>query len=158
MALAYNNTYVAVVADVAVDVISGRINVRRLSIAHDCGLIINPDGVRNQIEGNLVQATSRSLLEEVKWDGSRVISLDWSSYPILKFPDVPELRISLINRPDVRSTGAGEPASMPVAAAVGNAVFDAAGARLRQGPAVASSSIPPPKGLTWAHIFSDQSL
>jgi nicotinate dehydrogenase subunit B len=134
IAMAFNNTYVAAVADVAVDVTSGSIRVQRLCLAHDCGLVINPDGVRNQIEGNLVQATSRSLLEEVKWDGSRVTSVDWRSYPILRFPDVPELSISLISRPDVPSTGAGEPATMPVAAAIANAVFDAVGARLRQGP------------------------
>jgi nicotinate dehydrogenase subunit B len=134
IAHALNNTYVAAVADVDVDVASGKIRVRRLSLAHDCGMIINPDGMRNQIEGNLIQATSRSLLEEVKWDRARVTSTDWRRYPILKFPDVPELRISLIDNPGTPSTGAGEPATMPVAAAIANAVFDAVGARLRQGP------------------------
>jgi CO/xanthine dehydrogenase Mo-binding subunit len=133
MATALNNTYVAAVAEVEVDT-TGQIHVRRISVAHDCGLIINPDGLRNQIEGNLIQATSRALLEEVKWEGSRVITVDWLSYPILRFPDVPEARIALINRPEVRSTGAGEPASMPVGAAIANAVFDATGARLRQAP------------------------
>jgi CO/xanthine dehydrogenase Mo-binding subunit len=133
MATALNNTYVAAVAEVEVDT-TGQIHVHRISVAHDCGLIINPDGLRNQIEGNLIQATSRALLEEVKWEGSRVITVDWLSYPILRFPDVPDVRIALINRPEVRSTGAGEPASMPVGAAIANAVFDATGARLRQAP------------------------
>jgi Molybdopterin-binding domain of aldehyde dehydrogenase len=108
IATAVNNTYVAAIAEVEVDA-SGQIHVRRISVAHDCGLIINPDGLRNQIEGNLTQATSRALLEEVKWDASRVTSVDWLSYPILRFPDVPDARLALINRPEVRSTGAGEP-------------------------------------------------
>jgi CO/xanthine dehydrogenase Mo-binding subunit len=133
IAIALNNTYVAAVAEAEVDE-AGRVRVHRISIAHDCGLIINPDGLRNQIEGNLLQATSRALLEEVKWDASRVTSVDWASYPILRFTDIPETRIALINRPEVRPTGAGEPASMPVAAAIANAVFDATGARLRQAP------------------------
>jgi CO/xanthine dehydrogenase Mo-binding subunit len=134
IAHALNNTYVAAVADVDVDTMSGRIRVRRLCLAHDCGLVINPDGLRNQIEGNLVQATSRSLFEKVRWDNTRVTSTDWRTYPILKFPDVPYLRISLIDNPSTRSTGAGEPATLPVAAAIANAVFDATGARLRHGP------------------------
>ncbi len=134
IATAFSNTYVAAVADVTVDIGSGKLRVDRLCVAHDCGLIINPDGLRNQIEGNLIQATSRALLEEVKWDRSRVTSVDWLTYPILKFPEIPELRVALIDRPEVRSSGAGEAATMPIAAAIGNAIFDAVGIRLRQGP------------------------
>jgi nicotinate dehydrogenase subunit B len=126
-------TYAAAVAEVAVDR-NGRIRVMRLSIAHDCGLIVNPDGLTNQIEGNLLQAMSRSLFEQVQWDQSGVTSLDWISYPILRFPDVPDVQISLINRPDVDPSGAGERATMPIGAAIANAVFDAVGARIRHGP------------------------
>jgi CO/xanthine dehydrogenase Mo-binding subunit len=131
-------TYAVVVAEVEVTPATGRIRVTRIYVAHDCGLIVNPDGLKNQIEGNAIQATSRSLLEEVKWDDKRVTSLDWLSYPILRFPDVPEVSISLIDRKDVASTGAGEATTYPTAAAIGNAVFDATGVRLRQGPFTAS--------------------
>jgi nicotinate dehydrogenase subunit B len=134
VAQASYNTYVAAVADVDVDSASGEIHVRRIYMAHDCGMIVNPDGLRSQIEGNLIQAASRSLLEEVKWDSAKVTSVDWSTYPILKFPAIPELRISLIDNPDTASSGAGEAATMPVGAAIANAVFDAVGARLRRGP------------------------
>jgi CO/xanthine dehydrogenase Mo-binding subunit len=127
-------TYVAIVAEVAVNTETGEVRVTRVNVAHDCGLIVNPDGLKNQIEGNVVQSTSRSLLEEVKWDESRVTSVDWQSYPILRFPDVPDVQITLINRPEVASTGAGEATSYPMAAAIGNAIFDATGARLRRGP------------------------
>ncbi len=130
-------TYAAIVAEVEVNPASGQIRVTKINVAHDCGLIVNPDGLRNQIEGNAVQGTSRTLLEEVKWDDKRVTSLDWLSYPILRFPDVPEVAIELINRPDVPATGAGEATTYPIAAAIGNAVFDATGVRLRQGPLTA---------------------
>jgi nicotinate dehydrogenase subunit B len=104
-------------------------------VAHDCGLVVNPDGVRNQIEGNVVQTLSRALFEEVKFDRHAVTALDWASYPILRFGDAPdEIRIALINRPDQPSLGAGEPAAAPVFAAVANAIFDATGARLRAVP------------------------
>jgi nicotinate dehydrogenase subunit B len=77
---------------------------------------------------------SRALFEEVGFDANGVTSLDWDSYPILRFRDVPDLEIVLINRPDVASLGAGEPATIPLAAAIGNAIFDATGLRLREGP------------------------
>ncbi|MDB5555844.1 MAG: molybdopterin-binding domain of aldehyde dehydrogenase family protein, partial [Rhizobium sp.] len=134
VALGLNNTYVAAVAEVIVNLSTGEIKVARLSLAHDCGLIINPDGVKSQIEGNLVQATSRTLFEEVTWDESKITSTDWASYRISKFGEVPETRVSLIDRPSLPSTGAGEPASLPVGAAIGNAVFDAIGIRMRQVP------------------------
>ncbi|MDB5729296.1 MAG: putative isoquinoline 1-oxidoreductase subunit beta IorB, molybdoprotein [Noviherbaspirillum sp.] len=134
VALYGENTFVAVVAEVAVNGATGEVRVSRVHVAHDCGLIINPDGLKNQIEGNVVQSTSRCMLEQVTWDGAGVTSLDWQSYPILRFPDVPDVRITLINRPDVPATGGGEGTTYPMAAAIGNAVFDATGARLRQGP------------------------
>jgi nicotinate dehydrogenase subunit B len=96
--------------------------------------IINPAALKNQIEGNILQTLSRALFEEVTYDRSRVTSVDWASYPILTFPDVPELAIEMIDRPEQPPLGAGEAASAPVAAALGNAVFDATGARLRTVP------------------------
>jgi CO/xanthine dehydrogenase Mo-binding subunit len=127
--------YAAVVVQVRVDRASRRVRVERVAVAHDCGLIVNPGGLRNQIEGNIVQTLSRALLEDVKFDSSKVTSLDWTGYPILRFSDMPqEIAITLINRPDQPSLGAGEPAASPVMAAVANAIFDATGARLRSVP------------------------
>jgi len=133
----YDNAgaYVGLVLEVRVDRASGKVRVERVYAAHDCGLVVNPDGVRNQIEGNVIQALSRALLEEVRFDRQAVTSLDWASYPILRFSDVPdEIAISLIDRRDQPSLGAGEPATSPVFAAVANAIFDATGARLRSIP------------------------
>jgi nicotinate dehydrogenase subunit B len=127
--------YAAIALQVVVDRASGKVSVERVAAAHDCGLIVNPDGLKNQIEGNIVQTLSRALLEEVKFDTAKVTSLDWTRYPILRFSDVPgEIAITLINRPDKPSVGAGEPAASPVMAAVANAIFDATGARLRSVP------------------------
>ena len=126
--------YVAMAMEVAVDPSSGRIQVRRVTCAHDCGLIVNPDGLRNQVEGCIAQTLSRTLHEEVTFDGSHVTSVDWTSYPILKFPEVPAIDVILINHPDQPLLGAGEAATAPVAAAVANAVFDATGVRLRTAP------------------------
>jgi CO/xanthine dehydrogenase Mo-binding subunit len=127
-------TYVGGVADVEVDRGSGEIRVKRFYVAHDCGQIINPDGVRNQIEGNVLQTISRALMEEVTFDRSQVTSLDWASYPILTFSQVPDIEIDLIDRPDEVPWGAGEPTAAIVAPAISNAVFDATGARLRSVP------------------------
>ena len=102
--------------------------------AHDCGLVVNPDALRNQIEGAIAQTLSRALHEEVQFDASRVTSVDWASYPILRFPEVPAIEVILIERPDQPLWGAGEAATVPVAAALGNAVFDATGVRLRRVP------------------------
>ncbi len=129
-----SGTYVAAVAQVEVDKSNGKILVKRVVCSHDCGLIINPDGLKNQIEGNIVQGISRALYEEVAFDGHGVTSLDWSSYPIIGFADVPEIDIILIDRPDVAPLGAGEPSTIPLAAAIANAFFDATGARLYEGP------------------------
>jgi CO/xanthine dehydrogenase Mo-binding subunit len=126
--------YVAIAMEVAVNRSTGEITVRRIACAHDCGLIVNPDGLRNQVEGNIMQTLSRTLHEEVRFDRSIVTTADWGSYPILRFPEAPALEVALIDRPDQPSYGAGEAASAPVAAAVGNAVFDATGVRLRAVP------------------------
>ena len=126
--------YAAIVAEVTVDPGSGDVRVQRVVVAHDCGLIVNPDGLINQIEGNVIQGVSRALKEEVTFDRSRVTSLDWSTYHILTFEEIPKIEVALINRPEEPSWGAGEPAICPMAAAIGNAIFDATGARLRTVP------------------------
>ena len=128
-------TTVAVVAEVEVNRQSGRVWAKRFVVAHDCGLIINPDGLRRAVEGNIIQAMSRALKEEVKFDRNNVTSIDWFSYPIAESTDAPEaIDVVMINRPDVRPTGAGEPSTRQVAAALANAIFDATGARLRRVP------------------------
>ena len=125
---------VACIAEVQVERSTGVVRVQRVVVAHDCGLIINPDGVKNQIEGNIIQSLSRALKEEVQFDQFRITSVDWQTYPILKFSEVPEIEIVLINRPDQPAVGAGEPSTVTTAAAVANAIFDATSVRLRQIP------------------------
>jgi CO/xanthine dehydrogenase Mo-binding subunit len=127
-------TYVAAVAEVEVAPATGAIRVTKFFIAHDCGQIINPDGLKNQIDGNIIQTVSRTLKEEVKFDRSMVTSLDWESYPILTFPEIPEIAYDLIDRPGERPWGAGEPAAAVVPSAISNAVFDATGIRVRSVP------------------------
>ena len=130
-----NGTSVAAVAEVEVDRASGRVWARRFVIAHDCGLIINPMGLRQTIEGNVVQGLSRTLFEEVRFDRDSVKSVDWASYPILEIPDTPEsIDIVLIDRPELAPSGAGEPAMRVIPSAVANAVFDATGVRIRKAP------------------------
>ncbi|MCC6775121.1 MAG: xanthine dehydrogenase family protein molybdopterin-binding subunit [Hyphomicrobiales bacterium] len=129
-----SRTYVAAVAEVEVERATGAIRVTKVYVAHDCGQIINPDGLRNQIDGNVVQMVSRTLIEELKFDRAHVTSLDWESYPVIKFPDVPEIVIDLIDRPNERPWGAGEPAAAVIPSAISNAVFDATGVRLRSVP------------------------
>jgi nicotinate dehydrogenase subunit B len=126
--------YVAMGVEASVERSTGAVSVLRVACAHDCGLMINPDAVHAQVEGCILQTLSRTLFEEVTFDRARVTSTDWSSYPILTFPDVPKLDIALIDRRHERPLGAGEAATAPVAAAVGNAIFDATGVRLRQAP------------------------
>lgn len=113
---------------------TGKVRVTRAVCACESGLMINPDAVRAQVEGNILQTISRTLHEEVVFDASRVTSTDWRSYPILAFPDVPVLEIDLIGSPRDKPLGAGEAASAPVPAAIGNAVFDATGVRIRRVP------------------------
>ena len=127
-------TYIAVVAEVEVTKSAGTIRVTKFYVAHDCGQIINPDELKNQLEGNVIQTVSRTLIEEVKFSRSAVTSLDWESYPILTFPEVPEIVLDLIDRPSEKPWGAGEPSAAVIPSAISNAVFDAAGIRLRSVP------------------------
>ena len=132
--IARGNTLVAAVAEVEVDRSTGNVAVKRITVGHDCGLIINPDGLKFQIEANAIQGVSRAVLEEVKFDETGVKSVDWRSYPVITFRNVPEVDIVLKNRPQNPSSGAGEPGIVPIFGAIGNAIFDAVGARLREGP------------------------
>jgi len=129
-----SENYIATAMEVAVDPASGKITVQRVTCAHDCGLVVNPDSLQNQIEGSILQTISRTLHEEVKFDRSRVTSVDWAGYPILRFPEAPIVTVALIDRPEMPMLGAGEASCAPVAAALGNAVFDATGVRLRAVP------------------------
>lgn len=126
--------WAAWIADVAVNKITGDIAVTKVTAAQDAGLMINPDGVRHQIHGNVIQSTSRTLKEQVGFDQSGVQSLDWGTYPILQFPDLPEIDVLMIERPDQPPLGVGESTSVPSAAAIANAVFDATGIRFRELP------------------------
>jgi len=127
-------TYVGIVADVEVDIGLGDVRVTKVFVVHDCGQIINPNGVRAQIEGSVIQTVSRVLKEEVMFDRGMVTSLDWATYPILRFPELPELVIDLIDRPTEKPWGAGEPSAAVVPSAISNAIYDASGARLRSVP------------------------
>jgi CO/xanthine dehydrogenase Mo-binding subunit len=128
-------TRVAIVAEVDVDRSTGKIWARKFTVAHDCGQIINPDGLRHAIEGNVVQGISRTLWEEVKFNSKNVTSVDWLTYPILDITEMPEVIESvLIDHPEIEPSGAGEPSTRPVAAAIANAVFDATGVRIRRVP------------------------
>ncbi|AWS48718.1 xanthine dehydrogenase family protein molybdopterin-binding subunit [Streptosporangium sp. 'caverna'] len=126
--------YCAVVAEVEA---VHDIRVRRLTIAVDVGRVVNPDGVANQIEGGAVQSTSWTLKEQVRFDRTRITSDDWESYPILRFTEVPEVVVEVIDRPDEPSVGSGEAAQGPTAAAIGNAVAAAVGVRVRDLPITA---------------------
>ena len=130
-----DNGYVAMVAEVEVDIATGRLRARRFVLAQDCGPISNPDGMKNQIEGGALQGLSRALGEAVTWDAQKVTAIDWRTYHSLPLGfDVPIIESVLINRDGVEATGAGETAITVVAAAVGNAIFDATGARIREAP------------------------
>jgi nicotinate dehydrogenase subunit B len=107
-----------------VDLASGRVHLRRFLLANHCGPISNPDGMRNQIEGGVLQGASRTLGEEITWDDRKVTSIDWQSYNTLPLGlEVPVIESVLIDRPDVKATGTGETAITLAAAAIGNAIF-----------------------------------
>ena len=130
-----DNGYVAMVADVDVNQDTGVIHVTRLVVAQDSGPISNPDGMRNQIEGGALQGLSRALGEEVTWDDRKVTSVDWRTYRSLPVGfALPAFEIVLLDQPDVEACGSGETSITVVAAAIGNAVFDATGVRLREVP------------------------
>jgi len=128
-------TVVAVIAQIEVSPKNGRVWARKFTVAHDCGLIINPQSLRQTIEGNVVQGLSRTLFEEVQFDRKQVTSVDWASYPILEMKDAPEsIDIVLINSTEIAPSGAGEPTMRCVPAAVANAFWDATGVRMRRVP------------------------
>jgi len=127
-------TYVAVIADVEVDRASGLVSVPRAWAAVDSGLIVNPDGLANQIEGGIIRSTSWTLHEEVKFDRAGITSRDWIGYPILTMPEAPKVEVALINRPDQRPLGAGEASQGPAVAAIANGFAAATGKRLRDLP------------------------
>jgi CO/xanthine dehydrogenase Mo-binding subunit len=126
--------YAAVFVALEIDLASHAIRLLHAVIAADAGLIVDPDGLANQLEGGFVQAASFTLKEEVRWNAQGISSLDWDSYPILSFEEVPEVEVVLLDRPDRNSRGAGEGTTGPTPAAIANAVFDACGVRLRTTP------------------------
>jgi len=130
-----NGTRVAIVAEVDVDRSTGKIFARKFTVAHDCGQIINPVGLKHTIEGNIIQGLSRTIWEETKFDTKSVTTVDWVSYPILDIMEMPEvIDIVLIDRPTVAPSGAGEPSMRPLSSAIANAIFDATGVRIRRVP------------------------
>jgi CO/xanthine dehydrogenase Mo-binding subunit len=130
-----DNGYVAMVAEVDVTPSTGQVHVTRLVIAQDCGPISNPDGIRSQMEGGALQGMSRALGEAVTWDDEKITSIDWRTYRSLPLGfAIPRIETVLINQPDEEACGSGETAITVVAAAIGNAIFDATGARIREVP------------------------
>jgi CO/xanthine dehydrogenase Mo-binding subunit len=128
-------TRVAIVVEVEVNRQTGKVRVTNASAAHDCGLLVAPDGVRSQVEGNIVMSTSRTLHEQVTFNRKAITSLDWVTYPILRFRDAPdEIKVKLIPHQESAATGAGEQSGSFVAPAIANAFFDATGVRMRELP------------------------
>ena len=134
-------TTVATIAEVEVDRETGRVWVRRMVCGHDCGLVINPDGLESTVQGNLLHGISRTLYEEVRFDGEKVTSVDWRTHPTLTHMDTPErIDVVIVNgdpnpdRPDLLPYGAGEPSHRTVPAAIANAIHDATGVRMRRLP------------------------
>ena len=136
-----SNTIAATIAEVEVNRETGKVWVKRLVCAHDCGLVINPEGLRHTVECVMLHALSRALWEEVQFDTEKVTSVDWASHPTLRHSDTPAaIDVVLVNgdpspgRPDLPPYGAGETSHKPVIAAVANAIYDATGVRLRRPP------------------------
>ncbi|UFZ07264.1 molybdopterin-dependent oxidoreductase [Bradyrhizobium ontarionense] len=130
----YGAAWSAWIADVAVNTTTGDVSVTRVVAGQDSGLMINPDGVRHQIEGNVIQSTSRALMEEIPFARGKVAAREWGAYPIITFPDVPKIDVLMLPRPDQPPLGVGESASVPSAAAIANAIYDATGVRFREPP------------------------
>ena len=130
----YGAAWSAWIADVAVNKATGDVSVTRVVAGQDSGLMINPEGVRHQIHGNVIQSTSRALMEEVSFDRNSVTSREWGAYPIITFPDLPKIDVLMLPRQDQPPLGVGESASVPSAAAIANAIFDATGVRFRELP------------------------
>ena len=131
--------YVAVVADISVERVTGKLRVTRAYAAVDAGQIVNPDGLKNQIEGGIIQSASWTLHEQVKFSPDGIVSRDWLGYPILTMPEAPQMHTILIDRPDQPSLGTGEASLGPAAAAIANAFAHATGKRLRDLPFNATS-------------------
>jgi len=130
-----DNGYTGIVVEIEVNQDSGKVAVKRMWVGIDAGPISNPDGLRNQAEGGALQGMSRALGEEVTWDEQKVTSVDWKTYHSLPLGfEIPKIECVLVNRPDEEATGAGETSITVMAAAIGNAIFDATGVRLRQIP------------------------
>jgi CO/xanthine dehydrogenase Mo-binding subunit len=120
---------------VAVRILAGTsVRVTHISIAADVGLVVNPDGVKSQLEGGAVQSCSWTLKEELKFNNEAITTRNWADYPILMFSEVPAVTVSIIHQPNEPSVGAGEATQGPTAAAIGNAVYDALGIRIKQLP------------------------
>jgi nicotinate dehydrogenase subunit B len=130
----YGAAWSAWIADVEVNTASGDVSVTRVIAGQDSGFMINPDGVRHQIEGNIIQATSRALMEQVSFSGPKVEAREWGAYPIIRFPELPEIDVLMLPRLDQPPLGVGESASVPSAAAIANAIYDATGVRFREPP------------------------
>ncbi len=170
----YGAAWSAWIADVAVNKATGDVSVTRVVAGQDSGLMINPDGVRHQIHGNVIQSTSRALMEEVSFDRTSVTSREWGAYPIIKFPDVPKIDVLMLPRQDQPPLGVGESASVPSAAAIANAIYDATGVRFRELPFTperilkglrgeefsppaalpALATAPPPSTVNWPNPFA----
>ncbi|MGP9810218.1 molybdopterin cofactor-binding domain-containing protein [Rhodopseudomonas sp. NSM] len=148
----YGAAWSAWVADVEVNKATGDVAVKRVVVGQDSGLMINPAGIEHQIHGNVIQSTSRALKEQVSFTDTAVADKEWGAYPILTFPEVPVINVVLMPRPNDPPLGSGESASVPSAAAIANAIFDATGVRLREPPftpervraALGNPMLPPP--------------
>jgi nicotinate dehydrogenase subunit B len=130
----YGAAWSAWIADVEVNKTTGDVSVTRVIAGQDSGLMINPDGVRHQIEGNIIQSTSRALMEQVSFSSAKIEAREWGAYPIIKFPQLPDIDVLMLPRLDQPPLGVGESASVPSAAAIANAIFDATGVRFREPP------------------------
>ena len=129
------NTIVAIVADVEVNERTGAVRVPRVVVAHDCGIVINPDALKRVVEANVVQGLSRTIHEEVQFDKKSVRSVDWLTYPIVDITEAPTvIDVVLLDHKELPPTGAGEASMRPLAAAIGNAIFEATGRRIRRAP------------------------
>ncbi|HEY4346837.1 MAG TPA: molybdopterin cofactor-binding domain-containing protein, partial [Gaiellaceae bacterium] len=130
----HGGAYAAVVADIQVNKKTGKILVTHLYAAQDSGFAVNPSLIYNQMIGNVIQGTSRALWEEMTFNKNQITSIDWVTYPILRFKDAPKVTNVLVQRLDQPSLGSGEPVTCPVVGAVANAFFDATGTRMHEAP------------------------
>jgi isoquinoline 1-oxidoreductase len=128
--------YLATCAEIAVDRAAGRVRVLRVVEAFECGAIVNPDLLKNQIEGAIVQGLGGALFEAIRFENGRILNPRFSQYRVPRFSDAPAIEVVLVDRKDLPSAGAGEAPIVGIAPAVGNAIFDATGMRLRSLPLV----------------------